>query len=96
MNKAEENITLKQILRDPAFTEEWQIQQILNWNRIQNEAYHKAEVEVISDEEISNHIENYIKQHGYKMHDLELENSCVTYSQVENIVEWFKNKLLNK
>lgn len=60
------------------------------------EYYHKAKIEAISDEMISDYIEDYIRKYGYKMYDLQIENDCITHSQVENILEWFKKELLKQ
>jgi len=47
----------------------------------------------ISDEEISDKIEDYINKHGYKSHDLSLNNEYLSHSQVENLMEWMRDKL---
>tara|TARA_R110000803_G_scaffold76454_1_gene141087 strand:+ start:20823 stop:21137 length:315 start_codon:yes stop_codon:yes gene_type:complete len=69
---------------------------ILNKKDKEKQAYHESRVNAVTDEMISNHIENYIEKYGYKMHDLSSENECLTLGGVENCVELIKNKLLNK
>ena len=59
------------------------------------EEYHQSRVNAISEEDISDKIEYFIENHGYKMHDLSMENDCVTHGQVENLIQWFKEQLLN-
>ena len=59
------------------------------------EAYLKSKVEAITYEETSNHIERYIKDHGYQLHPL-ASNEALAQNGVENIIDWFKEKLLKK
>ena len=57
------------------------------------EAHHQSELEKITDEDIENKVEDYIDKHGYKMHDLSMENECLTHGQVVSIIYYFLNKL---
>lgn len=67
-----------------------QADKIFKWT---NE-YHQSRVKAISDEDISNKIELYIKEYGYTMHDLSSENECLCFGGIENLIEWFKEQLL--
>lgn len=53
------------------------------------EAYHKAEVEAISDEKIDNYCKNSIKNNFGKS-----DKRGAKYKELA--IKWFKNQLLNK
>jgi len=63
------------------------------------ETLEEVEKSLMSDEEMSYTIEEYIDKHGYKGHDLSMCNDYLTHSQVENMVNIQRNKtqeLINK
>lgn len=55
------------------------------------EAY--ANQQKVSDEEIENKVEQYIKDFGYKGHDLAFDNEYLSHSQVVGLLEWMRDKL---
>ena len=86
MTKAEEFLKSTMFLQSTVFLPETTTAEIC-------EAYHQSRVNAISDEMISNYIEYYIEKHGYKYSHIALNNEYLTHSQVENIIDWFKEQL---